>query len=52
MHNRVTELLGASFAFGGRVAGRIGTVEPVADIIARTMREFGDVLGTAPSLRG
>ena len=30
----------ASFAFGGQVAGRIESVEPVRDIIERTMDEF------------
>jgi enoyl-[acyl-carrier protein] reductase II len=27
-------------ALSGEVAGRIGAVEPVADIVARTVREF------------
>ena len=42
---RVTDLyfggdLEASIALGGQVMGRIDAVEPVQDIITRTMREF------------
>jgi enoyl-[acyl-carrier protein] reductase II len=36
--------LDASFAFGGQVAGRIDTVEPVARIIDETMAEFDAVM--------
>jgi enoyl-[acyl-carrier protein] reductase II len=36
--------LDASFAFGGQVAGRIETVEPVADILRTTMSEFDAVM--------
>ncbi|HEX5587170.1 MAG TPA: hypothetical protein VFZ17_07680, partial [Acidimicrobiia bacterium] len=35
----------ASFACLGMVAGRIDEVEPVAEIIARTVEEFGAVIG-------
>jgi enoyl-[acyl-carrier protein] reductase II len=38
--------LDAGFAFGGQVAGRIGSVEPVATIIERTVAEFREVLST------
>ena len=41
--------LDAAFAFGGQVAGRIDSVEPVADIIASTIEEFHD---TCTSLFG
>ncbi len=37
--------LDAAFAFGGQVAGRIGGVETVADIIAATIEEFHAVIG-------
>jgi enoyl-[acyl-carrier protein] reductase II len=36
--------LDASFAFGGQVAGRIESVEPVARIIEQTMAEFDAVM--------
>jgi enoyl-[acyl-carrier protein] reductase II len=36
--------LDAGFAFGGQVAGRIDSVEPVAAIIERTVTEFSEVL--------
>jgi len=36
--------LEAGFAFGGQVAGRIDSVEPVATIIDRTVREFHEVM--------
>jgi enoyl-[acyl-carrier protein] reductase II len=36
--------LDAGFAFGGQVAGRIGSVEPVRTIIERTVEEFRAVL--------
>ena len=36
--------LDAGFAFGGQVAGRITSVEPVASIIERTVAELVDVL--------
>ena len=32
----------ASIALGGQVVGRIDAVEPVAEIIDRTVREFRD----------
>lgn len=35
----------AAIALSGQVAGRIDTVEPVADIIARTVAEFEAVIG-------
>jgi enoyl-[acyl-carrier protein] reductase II len=38
--------LDAGFAFGGQVAGRIGSVEPVATIIDRTVAGFREVLST------
>ena len=34
----------AAFALSGQVAGRIDSVRPVADIIADTVREFGEVV--------
>ncbi|MCB0968393.1 MAG: nitronate monooxygenase [Ilumatobacter sp.] len=34
----------AAFALSGQVAGRIDAVRPVADIIADTVREFGEVV--------
>lgn len=37
--------LNASLAQLGQVAGRIGRVEPVAEIIRRTVAEFGETLG-------
>jgi len=36
--------LDAAFAFGGQVAGRITSIEPVATIINRTVAEFRDVM--------
>jgi enoyl-[acyl-carrier protein] reductase II len=36
--------LDAGFAFGGQAAGRIGSIEPVATIIERTVAEFRDVM--------
>ena len=36
--------LDAAFAFGGQVAGRITSIEPVAAIIDRTVAEFRDVM--------
>jgi len=36
--------LDAAFAFGGQVAGRITSIEPVATIINRTIAEFRDVM--------
>ena len=36
--------LDAGFAFGGQVAGRIGSIEPVATIIERTVAEFRQVM--------
>jgi enoyl-[acyl-carrier protein] reductase II len=36
--------LDAAFAFGGQVAGRIGSIEPVATIIDRTVAEFRQVM--------
>ena len=36
--------LEAGFAFGGQVAGRIDSVEPVATIIDRTVHEFHEVM--------
>jgi len=36
--------LDAAFAFGGQVAGRIDAVQPVAQIIEETMREFHETL--------
>ena len=36
--------LDAGFAFGGQVAGRIDSVEPVATIIDRTVAEFSEVM--------
>ena len=41
--------LDASFAFGGQVAGRIDGVEPVADILESTMREFDATMREAAS---
>jgi enoyl-[acyl-carrier protein] reductase II len=38
--------LDAGFAFGGQVAGRIDSVEPVATIIDRTVAQFREVMGT------
>ena len=40
--------LDASFALGGQVAGRIRSVEPVAEIIASTIRECEEHLRAAP----
>ena len=34
----------AAIALSGQVAGRIDSVRPVADIIADTVREFGEVV--------
>ncbi len=34
--------VGAGVALSGQVAGRIESVEPVADVIAQTVREFGE----------
>src|SRR5215212_299612 len=39
--------LEAGFAFGGQVAGRIESVEPVATILDRTVAEFREVLAEA-----
>jgi enoyl-[acyl-carrier protein] reductase II len=36
--------MNAAIALSGQVAGRIDAVRPVADIIADTVREFGDVV--------
>ena len=36
--------LDAGFAFGGQVAGRIDSIEPVATIIDRTVAEFREVM--------
>ena len=36
--------LDAAFAFGGQVAGRIGSLEPVDAIIQRTVAEFRQVM--------
>jgi enoyl-[acyl-carrier protein] reductase II len=36
--------LDASFAFGGQVAGRIGAVKPVAEIIDETIAEFHETV--------
>lgn len=36
--------LDAAFAFGGQVAGRISSVEPVATIVERTVAEFHEVM--------
>jgi len=36
--------LEAGLALTGEVAGRIDAVEPVADVIARTVREFGETI--------
>ena len=36
--------LDAGFAFGGQVAGRIRSIEPVATIIDRTVAEFHEVM--------
>jgi enoyl-[acyl-carrier protein] reductase II len=36
--------LDAAFAFGGQVAGRIRSVEPVAQIVAQTIAEFHDTV--------
>jgi enoyl-[acyl-carrier protein] reductase II len=36
--------LEAGLALTGQVAGRIDAVEPVADVIARTVREFGETI--------
>ena len=36
--------LDAAFAFGGQVAGRISSVEPVATIVQRTVAEFHEVM--------
>ena len=44
--------LDASFAFGGQVAGRIEGVEPVADILESTMREFAETMQDAASKYG
>jgi enoyl-[acyl-carrier protein] reductase II len=41
--------LDAGFAFGGQVAGRIDSVEPVAAIIERTAAEFTEVLRAVAS---
>jgi enoyl-[acyl-carrier protein] reductase II len=41
--------LDAGFAFGGQVAGRIDSVEPVATIIERTVAEFSEALRAAAS---
>ena len=41
--------LDAGFAFGGQVAGRIDSVEPVAAIIERTVDEFSEVLRAVAS---
>jgi enoyl-[acyl-carrier protein] reductase II len=41
--------LDAGFAFGGQVAGRIHSVEPVAAIIERTVAEFTEVLRAVAS---
>jgi len=41
--------LDAGFAFGGQGAGRIGSIEPVATIIERTVVEFREVLSTVAS---
>jgi enoyl-[acyl-carrier protein] reductase II len=35
----------ASIALSGQVAGRIGSVKPVAEIIAETVREFEETIG-------
>ena len=42
--------LGAGLAFGGQVAGRIESIEPVADILERTVKECAEILAGAPSL--
>ncbi len=34
----------ASIALSGQVAGRVDAVRPVADIIADTVREFGETV--------
>ncbi len=39
--------LDAAFAFGGQAAGRIGSIEPVATIIERTVAEFRRVMADA-----
>jgi len=39
--------LDAAFAFGGQVAGRIDSIEPVATIIDRTVAEFREVMADA-----
>ena len=36
--------MNAAIALSGQVAGRIDAVRPVADIIADTVREFGEVV--------
>jgi enoyl-[acyl-carrier protein] reductase II len=36
--------MNAAIALGGQVAGRIDEVRPVADVIADTVREFGEVV--------
>jgi enoyl-[acyl-carrier protein] reductase II len=36
----------AAIALSGQVAGRIDAVRPVADIIAETVREFGEVVAS------
>jgi enoyl-[acyl-carrier protein] reductase II len=41
--------LDAGFAFGGQVAGRIDSVEPVAAVIERTVAEFTEVLRAVAS---
>jgi enoyl-[acyl-carrier protein] reductase II len=36
--------MNAAIALSGQVAGRIDSIRPVADIIADTVREFGEVV--------
>src|SRR5262245_32733761 len=42
----------ASIRLSGQVAGRIDAVRPVADIIADTVREFGDTIARLAGISG
>jgi enoyl-[acyl-carrier protein] reductase II len=44
--------LAAGLAFGGQVAGRIESIEPVADILERTIKECTEILGETASRFG